>query len=226
MTKQLFLTFSLVLFVSAMISSFIYFNYKEDILSLVNSQFAGVALATNGLIAHYPFDDGESQGKVSQAKNFDKTNYFDAGKDLLNLHSLTFCAWINPRSGGINNGGVIATNGKFTLSLIPMGFSYALVGSTGSESAFSAEGIELNLWQHVCITRSGLGKANIFINGVLSGEVNQKSGLPTLGHNLFIGNRMNGDLGFDGLIDDVKIYNRILSNSQIKQIYKQLDMIK
>lgn len=84
--------------------------------------------------------------------------------------------------------------------------------------------IILNQWQHVVITHdSSTTNAPIFyINGVYvttsgwsaSGTV--KSDALAL---MCIGNGINGDRAFDGLIDDVRVYNRALSAGEITALY-------
>lgn len=93
----------------------------------------------------------------------------------------------------------------------------------------SAAEIYLNTWQHVCLTRSSTGVANFYIDGNLSGLANQTGGgTPTNTPNpnnpnkfVHIGNQENFDLNkyFDGMLDDFRIYNRVLSLSEIRRIY-------
>jgi len=69
------------------------------------------------------------------------------------------------------------------------------------------------------ITKSGQ-EPNFYVNGVLSGTPNQNSGTPEAGTtNLAIGNDTFANRSFDGTIDDVRIYNRVLSAQEVKRLY-------
>lgn len=95
--------------------------------------------------------------------------------------------------------------------------------------AGSASEILLNKWQNVCLTRNSSGAANFYVDGHLSGPANQTGGgVPTNTPNpnnpnkyVHIGNQENFDLNkfFDGNIDDVRIYDRILAADEINKIY-------
>jgi hypothetical protein len=68
----------------------------------------------------------------------------------------------------------------------------------------------------------GSGVVNIYNNGVLSGSANQSAGSRSAGStNVTIGALSGGATPFNGNIDDVRIYNRILSTQEILQIYNQ-----
>jgi hypothetical protein len=72
----------------------------------------------------------------------------------------------------------------------------------------------------VVATRDAAGLANIYLNGVLSGTADQTSGTPVAGTtNVQIGNNSSLVNTFDGYIDDVRIYNRVLTVAEINRIY-------
>ena len=93
----------------------------------------------------------------------------------------------------------------------------------------SASEIKLDAWQHVCLTRASTGIANFYVDGKPSGALNQiGGGTPTSTPNpnnpneiVHIGNQQNFDLNkyFDGNLDDVRIYNRVLAPDEINKIY-------
>ncbi|MFA7157408.1 MAG: LamG-like jellyroll fold domain-containing protein [Bacilli bacterium] len=74
-------------------------------------------------------------------------------------------------------------------------------------------------WHFYTITSSGLIH-KIYIDGIYKG---QKSEASPVTDDYYIGNfqyiNSLGNTPFDGLIDDIRIYNSALSNSQIKQNY-------
>lgn len=76
-------------------------------------------------------------------------------------------------------------------------------------------------WHHIAATAETNSTAKIYVDGVLveeSGTVTQNNIANAF--NLFIGARSTGGSApFNGLIDDVRVYNRALSASEVKQIY-------
>jgi len=80
----------------------------------------------------------------------------------------------------------------------------------------AADAVPLGEWTHVAVTRQG-GTTKLFINGEVKKIKTDdfESTFRVLG-NLNIG-RVNGNKarGFDGLIDDVRVYNRPLSDSEL-----------
>ena len=162
-------------------------------------------------------------GKLGQAFNFDATDdYIDTGSDLIGTSAGTYAAWIYARSDGengiasiIDNRGLIFGIGYTSARTI--GFS----SNSGTTNAASANGaITYNTWNHVIVTRDASGVANIYVNGVLSGSANQNSGTPTAGtQNVDIGNTIFQSRTWDGYIDDVRVYNRVLTAAEITKLY-------
>ena len=82
----------------------------------------------------------------------------------------------------------------------------------------------LDKWMHLAMVIDGSG-AKIFVNGKL---VSQASGTPDFSsannRNLYIGTMWaNGTswYPFNGLLDDVRIYNRVLSQNEITALYNE-----
>ncbi|MFA6923079.1 MAG: LamG-like jellyroll fold domain-containing protein [Bacteroidales bacterium] len=80
-----------------------------------------------------------------------------------------------------------------------------------------------NQWYHVAVTYDRtIGKVKFFINGNFIGSAGANRSLgSTNGGPLFIGKSPWGVLEFsDGKIDDISIYNRALTDSEILDLYK------
>lgn len=73
-------------------------------------------------------------------------------------------------------------------------------------------------WCHVAGLFDGV-RVKIYINGALDGELAYSGTPPTTGHTLRIGQRYSGDFTFKGLIDEVSIYNRALTDEEIQAIF-------
>ncbi len=82
--------------------------------------------------------------------------------------------------------------------------------------------INLNEWSHVVSTRDASGMHRLYVNGVLVVEQQFSADTPRKNNeNLVIGGPITSSANyFHGLIDEVRIYNRALSASEIKDVYE------
>jgi hypothetical protein len=74
-----------------------------------------------------------------------------------------------------------------------------------------------NRWYHVVMLRSD-GVTKFYVNGIQT--ANTESSTPLAPTAFTIGSATRGRF-FDGMIDDVRIYNRALSASEIQAIYTE-----
>ncbi|MES0490854.1 MAG: LamG-like jellyroll fold domain-containing protein, partial [Leptospirales bacterium] len=142
----------------------------------------------------------------------------------------TLCAWINPASyptvgsNSVPAGyGFAGTNPdkEFGLALNSTGQIWHWTGS--APSIITPTPIPLNTWTHMCMDYDGgtNGTTRLYQNGKLV-----SSGNRTLSTNanepLTVGARMDGALNFNGKVDDVRIYNNVLTADQIRQLGVQV----
>jgi len=76
------------------------------------------------------------------------------------------------------------------------------------------------VWYHVVATYDG-SKWVLYLNGQPDGSKVESGNLVSTTNALFFGSRMVGSNLFDGLIDDVRIYSRALTASEIQTLYAQ-----
>jgi hypothetical protein len=79
-------------------------------------------------------------------------------------------------------------------------------------------------WHHVVyVIDASNNSQNVYIDGVVMGSTvhTQSLSYSELGSNTFIGKHGNGisNYDFNGLIDDVRVYNRALSNQEVQNLY-------
>ena len=173
------------------------------------------------------------KGKIGQALQLDEANSFmDAGlkSSLSNLHALTFSAWIYPQTlnsvehivdkGGANNSGWMI---NFEANARLQFLAYFTNGSTERTSDYNL--IEQNVWQHIVVTWDGSAMAanvKMYLNGsemanraTFDGRGSRKN---DAAYHLYIGDATTLS-PFYGLIDEVRIYNRVLSTDEIQRLY-------
>ena len=170
-----------------------------------------------------------STGKYSRAASFDGSNDYGvaaAANSALNLtgRSFTLSAWINPRS---NSGWQLIVDKPYTSSHSWPYFDWSMhrEDSTGRLNAFlGCEGVQrpsnssipLNTWTHVAVTYDGTALRH-YINGVLDRTTAVSCAVTnTNSRPIRIGANGGGTEVMNGLIDDVRIYNRPLSAAEIQ----------
>ncbi len=147
---------------------------------------------------------------------------------------MTIEAWINPAD---TTGRPIAEWGPgpssggygvhFYANAIAVGVLYAnLVGTDGSSHVVqTAAGVlTTNRFQHVALTYDkASGLAVLFVNGVVAVQSTFGNFTPQTSADLYIGYRPSfipfGPVSFKGLIDELSIYSRALSATEIQAIY-------
>lgn len=165
----------------------------------------------------------KAPGKVGQALKFDgSTGYLNCGNNSsLNLtNNFSISVWINP-SGFAYLGGIVSkyqspSANSFLLRLSESA-PYNKLNFGGSAGINSNSALSANRWYHVVAVDAG-GTGYIYINGVLdsSGGVSVSSSSDSV----MIGvDYLPSARYFKGSIDEVRIYNRVLSADEISQLY-------
>lgn len=145
-------------------------------------------------------------------------------------NQLTVSAWVyptsRPTSGSLYTIVSKDTNYEFHLDSAGHVFWYWQRSNGNANSLTTTETIPLNTWSHITIrydsSLPGNQRQRIYINGVAVKSGNDSNSLRTNTLNLEIGRDYNFDSrSFDGRIDEVAIYSRALSDSQILDLYNQ-----
>jgi hypothetical protein len=169
-------------------------------------------------------------GKYGNALSFDGTNDYavaEAANSALNLagRNFTLSAWVNPRAN--NSTWQMIVNKPATTSHSwpyfdwsmhregPTGRLVVWLGCDGTQRP-SNSSIPLNTWTHVAVTYDGAALRH-FINGVLDRSTPVSCLITnTYSRPIRIGANGAGTEVMNGLIDDVRIYNRTLLTDEIR----------
>lgn len=166
-------------------------------------------------------------GRTGVALDFDGDNDFvDCGHSTsLNItDAITIEARIYPEGWGEGNYGrivdkIYTTGYVFTLANPSSEESLRFLSyDAGIDQWAGANVISLNTWQHVAVTYDKQ-HVKFFINGKYTNGGIETASLGVNSDDLLIGNSEVTDRGFDGTIDEVRIYNRALSADEIKHLY-------
>jgi hypothetical protein len=141
--------------------------------------------------------------------------------DSLNLNYMSLALWLKWKSPMDNWPILINKGGKFYLQLADTKKLYFLIRSDGSSYyIFSNTILAENTWYFVVATYDG-SYMKIYINGNLDNSLPVSITVATTTANLRIGGETYSGSRFGGLIDEVRIYNRALSEEEIRYLYNR-----
>ena len=187
----------------------------------------------NGSVVCY---DGDcptwTEGKYGSALSFDGTNdYVEIPyDDSLNItEQVTVAAWVKPDLldtwRGIVAGSKTDLN-SFLLQTINGGFEFALKTTENSWAWVNKGGYSAGNWYHVVGVydkNSTQNNLRLYVNGELVAQATISGYITGNGNNKTIGMYNYGnDRVFDGIIDEVMIWSRVLSYDEIKMLYSMV----
>ncbi len=200
------------------------------------------AFAANGLVASYSFNENsgstvadssgngnngslantawDANGKFGSALSFNGSNSMVTVADSNSLDltgGMTLEAWVKPTT---------LTSWRTIILKEKPSLAYALYANTGPNNKPSAEmygtsaltgpaQLPVNVWSHVSATYDGT-TLNLYINGTLVSSKATTITIPVSSNPLRIGGNTIWGEYFNGLIDEVRIYNRALLPSEIQ----------
>ena len=181
-----------------------------------------------------------SFSKIGQALNFDGVNdktQHTTASTLNGLTTMTVSAWINPRTAGegpnfgrivrkANTGAPDGSNSYWDIHMSSNSYQFRAGYATTGVWDTPAGVIPFNQWTHIAVTYTHDNtSANpiLYVNGqpVSVTESTAPVGATNSDNTtMAIGDWGSGTRAFDGLIDEVRVYNRALSASEIKSLYR------
>lgn len=146
--------------------------------------------------------------------------------------TFTIEAWINPHDYGPDvNFGLARIFDKSTISIFlsktfPVYMDSSLVvqifheDGSNSISTTSINSISLNEWQHIAVCYNGIDEVKMYINGIesMTHQPNVPNGaiLDNSNEPIIIGNLQELSKGFNGIIDEVRVWNSFRSEEDIQ----------
>ncbi|MEZ4956159.1 MAG: LamG-like jellyroll fold domain-containing protein [Saprospiraceae bacterium] len=217
-----------------------------EITDLYNQQSVEPAIAP-GIVAAYTFNgNGEDVsgfkntadvftgspttdrfGFGNQALTVSGSSVTAPNSDVLNSATTTIAFWVKPNSLPANGEVFLLSNGgwqeRWKISLPPHGKPVFTTHSGGAccSDLDSGDGNELQVgvWSHLFFVHDGT-KDKIFLNGVKVAEKDAPGDLDPTTHPLGIGfDPIDGAGSFDGVLDDIGIFNTAIPDVQIAALY-------
>jgi len=181
-------------------------------------------------------------GKMSYGFSFDGVDdYVNAGSgaSLDDLHNtgMTISGWANFRAGYGETGSINMIAAKTGLTEAPAGsWFFGIDGAgklnfakdTGEINLYkqSVQAVPIDSWRYVTLTWDGTSLSTgvrFYINGSETAYVLDRDGsaapVSDASNNLFIGSDIYQGRTINGNLDDLRIYNRVLSLDEIRDLY-------
>ncbi len=185
----------------------------------------------NGLIIGTVLPIQDRNGITNSAMSFDELEGFiDVGNvpELKLISEISISVWVNANGNQnewetiVNKWQTTGTSGigfGYYLGLNPNGLS--LRWNISSQIVEINSNFPINEWVHIVVTFNNQN-LSLFINGILIGQEPTNGVLIDNNNPFRIGQQSDintGAEGFNGAIDDVYIYNRVLNSKEIIELY-------
>lgn len=172
--------------------------------------------------------DGKGQARITCAND----------QAIGNLRQKTVCAWICAAGGGWTGLGMVIAKGstdekagwQIRLTKVDeqghFGFTYGLMYTKHTGDWSSPADMALNTWVHIAVVHDAASPPVFYVNGQATSVITDagKDGdcSDDSAASLNIGCGSGTDYwAFEGLIDEIMIFNRCLSAPEIKQVFTQ-----
>jgi len=201
------------------------------------------AALIDDLIAYYKFDESsgdvidsygnndgiadgptpEATGKINTAYNFTtdgELNMSDAISNISTTHDFTVSLWVKPDTIAFAYTILMSSQSGNGLSIIIR--SEGICAGVGTPTWISGSrktgAVSAGNWYFVVYTfDESAGAGVLLINNVAQGYA--KDALNPGGTGFIVGNRVIGGFPFDGIIDEVSIWGRILTSDEKTELY-------
>jgi len=202
------------------------------------------ALANANLIGYWKFDEGtgtktsDSSGKNHEGTLFNAPTWttgkfkwalgFDGLNDYIKCGAFdppaqgTVMFWMKTNAvTGVRNR-VLGSDDAYEVSTNTSGNGYIVVNHLwvkGTQTLTGTTVLDFNEWYHVACTYAAGGTKAIYINGELDTSDSRPHNDPGTDV-LSIGTRTGKADYFDGILDEVKIYNKVLTQEEVQAQYE------
>jgi len=214
------------------------------VLALGHSALAGEL----GLVAHWTFDEGQGQtahdssgngldgtlngspkwvnGQLGGALDFNGSSDFveiPHSPGLSITGAITIAAWTNMRTDSsgemaiVSKGGWAANDLPYELTEERGGVIFWQFYNDAGRDSCSPNSPSAGEWHHIAATYDG-EVFKCYIDGVLEQEWAYAGAMPQNTASVTIGRRSRGGTFFNGIIDDVRLYDRALTAGQVKVV--------
>ncbi|MFA6510070.1 MAG: LamG domain-containing protein, partial [Candidatus Peribacteraceae bacterium] len=161
-----------------------------------------------------------TEGRTGKGARIDNiSSGISVARNFVGLEDYTFAAWVNLKGNHKNYTGTIMSSGDWNTSHWAFGISQTNTSLQVRGPTLSRNySFSLNTWYHVCAVRAA-NKVTFYVNGSPIGSLTASTNtLVSNAANTMIGRETyaGGYFSFNGIIDDAAVYNRALSDYEVK----------
>ena len=175
-----------------------------------------------GNTSNYGLSDLETQraGQIMYGSGLFGDKCFQSGDGAVIIHGaslpavFTLSMWIKPNSPAINATLLAFSNGD-SIDMSTDTVTYKFKGGNfvaDNTTAFEANDGE---WSHIAFAVDG-STVKVYVNGVLQNTITQSSAFAAT--DIYIGQKSNGSNGWDGFVQDVKLFDYIISTRELQNM--------
>jgi hypothetical protein len=180
----------------------------------------------NGTLVNMSSPSDWVTGHISGGLDFDGSNdYVNCGNNSsLNITSnITVAAWVKTRDCGDNEHNPYVIKGDRTYALQQGWDNYiqfVIYDGAWYSARYLVNSSFNNVWHHLAGTYNG-SQVKLYVDGVLRMTTNHTGAIGSGAYNVQLGKCAEvTDRLYNGVLDDVRIYNRALSATEITQLYQ------
>ena len=201
-------------------------EYTENSLTAFNTNGFTLGTAGNQNVSSedYVSWNWKAGGILNQSASFNGSNgYIDTGLNQNVGNNFTWSLWFNSDISDSNYRLLIdKTNSSSPYPgagiALQGGNVYGMINGTGTNLTYTGNSYSINQWYHVALTSNG-STVKLYLNSV---EVGTGSVSTTnTSQNILIGDSITWTTNYDGLIDQVRIFNKEASPSEITTLYNE-----
>jgi hypothetical protein len=167
----------------------------------------------------------DSLGNLNNAYSFNGTdNYINVptSPSLNTGNAITISAWIKPISTSgqyiVSKAASSGGGGPYSLDIYPGSIRFMLDLNNLQVILNGAHSIKQNVWQHISATYDG-SVMKVYYNGQLDGSTLASGTIDSSTGTLQIATYIWGQTFFNGTIDNIRIYKRALTSSEVLELY-------
>jgi hypothetical protein len=212
-------------------------------LTIIDPTDSAIFGSEEGLVAHWKFDDGIggtaidsvgtnngtlignpawTAGRIDGALSFDGDGDYVSVNPIAALAGANFTvqAWIRvDESAGAWNAVLTQhdlSNDGCYFYIANDKPTFYIIRNPGFAQVLSSESVIANKWYHIAATNDG-SDLKLYVDGQLKQSASS-AGLTGTSYDAYIGCEIISPLYYNGLIDDLRIYNRAISESEFQDI--------
>jgi hypothetical protein len=168
-------------------------------------------------------------GKFGKALSFDGVDDYVSVSDspILNPSTVTLCAWVKifnystAYQSIVNKGLGGGTRYQLRIQPYPSNkFEVSIGNGSNYTMVSSLTTINLNTWYFVAATADG-STVKIYVNGIAENSKSQIAPITSVNQFLVVGARDDNKQWLNGTIDEVMIFNRSLTDDEVKFLYQE-----